>query len=182
MQTPLQITVRDVPQSEAVEARIRQKVDKLEEFFSHIISCRVVVEAPHRHKHQGKQYTLRIDIGVPGHEIVVNRDHHEDVFVALRDGFDAAKRQLEEFARRNRRETKTHAPELVGHVLRIFPGDGVGFIAGPDGTEHYFDRANVASPRFEQLKEGDEVKFIEEIAAEGTQAKRVSIGHHHGPQ
>ncbi|BBI98930.1 ribosomal pseudouridine synthase [Ferrigenium kumadai] len=182
MQIPLQITVRDVPQSEAVEARIRQKVDKLEEFFSHIISCRVVVEAPHKHHHQGKQYTLRIDIGVPGHEIVVNRDHHEDVFVALRDGFDAAKRQLDEYARRNRRETKVHAPERVGRVLRLSREEGIGFIAGQDGTEHYFDRANVVSPRFEQLKEGDEVKFIEEIAGEGAQAKRVSIGHHHEPE
>ncbi|MCK9199691.1 MAG: ribosome-associated translation inhibitor RaiA [Gallionella sp.] len=182
MQIPLQITVRDVNQSEAVEARIRQKVEKLEEFSSHIISCRVVLEAPHKHKHQGKQYNLRIDIGVPGNEIVVNRDHHEDVFVALRDGFDAAKRQLEEYERRMQRKTKTHSPELVGQVLRLFPEDGIGFIAGPDGTELYFDRASVVNSPFEHLKEGDEVKFIETIAAEGAQAKRVSIGHHHGPQ
>lgn len=181
MQIPLQITVRDVPQSEAVEARIRQKVGKLDEFFDHIISCRVVLEAPHRHKHQGKQYTLRIDISVPGHEIVVNRDHHEDVYVALRDGFDAARRQLEEYVSRIRRDTKTHVPERVGHVLRLSPDEGIGIIAAPDGSELYFDRGNVVSPRFEQLKEGDEVKFIEEIAGEGAQAKRVSIGHHHGP-
>ncbi len=182
MQTPLQITIRDVPQSEAVEARIRQKAQKLEEFFGNITSCRVVLEVPHKHHHQGKQYNLRIDIGVPGHEIVVNRDHHEDVFVALRDGFDAAKRQLEEYARRSRRETKTHAPEHIGRVLRISAEEGIGFIAGPDGTEHYFHRDNVVSPSFDQLKEGDEVKFIEEIAGEGAQAKRVSIGHHHEPE
>ncbi|HEY0664889.1 MAG TPA: HPF/RaiA family ribosome-associated protein [Gallionella sp.] len=181
MQIPLQITVRDISQSEAVEARIRQKVEKLEEFTKNIISCRVVLEAPHRHKHQGKQYNLRIDISVPGHEIVVNRDHHEDVFVALRDGFDAAKRQLEEYARRTRRETKVHAQEFIGRVLRLSPQEGIGFIAGPDGTEHYFDRANVVNPPFEHLKEGDEVKFIEEIAGEGAQAKRVSIGRHGGP-
>ena len=182
MQIPVQITVRDIPQSEAVETRIRQKVQKLDEFYGHIISCRVVLEAPHRHKQQGKEYTLRIDIGVPGHEIVVNRDHHEDVYVALRDGFDSAMRQLGEYVHRTRRETKKHAAEQVGRVLRLFPEDGVGFIAGPDGTEHYFDRASVVTPRFELLKEGDEVKFIEEIAGEGAQAKRVSIGHHHGPQ
>ena len=114
MQIPVQITVRDIPQSEAVETRIRQKVQKLEEFYAHIISCRVVLEAPHRHKQQGKEYTLRIDIGVPGHEIVVNRDHHEDVYVALRDGFDSAKRQLGEYVHRTRRETKKHAAEQVG--------------------------------------------------------------------
>jgi len=54
------------------------------------MSCRVVVEIPHKHHHQGKQFNVRIDIGVPGDEIVINRDHHEDVYVALRDAFDAA--------------------------------------------------------------------------------------------
>ena len=178
MQIPLQITVRDVPKSDAVEAYIRQKVEKLEEFYGKIISCRVVVEAPHRHKHQGKHYTLRIDIGVPGHEIVVNRDHHEDVFVALRDGFDSAKRQLDEYVHRARRETKVHAPEQLGRVLRLSREEGIGFIAGDDGSEHYFSRENVASTSFDRLSEGDEVRFIEEIAGEGAQAKRITVRHH----
>ena len=75
------------------------------------ISYPVVVEAPHKHHHQGKQFNVRIDIGVPGNEIVVNRDHHEDVYVALRDAFDAAKRQLEDYARITRGYIKTHEPE-----------------------------------------------------------------------
>ena len=111
MQTPLQITIRDVDHSEALETRIRDKAQKLEEFFKHIMSCRVVVEAPHKHHHQGKQFNVRIDIGVPGNEIVVNRDHHEDVYVALRDAFDAAKRQLEDYARKTRGDIKTHEPK-----------------------------------------------------------------------
>lgn len=182
MQTPLQITVRDIAKSDAVETHIRDKVAKLEEFYGKIISCRVVVEMPHKHHQQGKHFNVRIDITVPGNEVVVNRDHHEDVYVALRDGFDAAKRQLEDHVRRSRRETKKHAAEYVGRVLRLSREEGIGFIAGPDGTEHYFSRENVVSPSFEQLKEGDEVKFIEEIAGEGAQAKRISIGRHHGPQ
>lgn len=111
MQIPLQITVRDVEHSEALEARIRSKVEKLEEFFKHITSCRVVVEVPHKHHHQGKQFNVRIDIGVPGSEIVVNRDHAEDVYVALRDAFDASKRQLEDYARKIRGDVKVHAPK-----------------------------------------------------------------------
>ena len=110
MQTPLQITIRDVEHSEALETHIRGKVEKLEEFFKSIISCRVVVEMPHKHHHQGKQFNVRIDIGVPGSEIVVNRDHAEDVYVALRDAFDAAKRQLEDYARKIRGDIKTHEP------------------------------------------------------------------------
>lgn len=110
MQTPMQITIRDVDHSEALEARIRAKVEKLEEFFKHITSCRVVVEVPHKHHHQGKQFNVRIDIGVPGGEIVVNRDHAEDVYVALRDAFEATKRQLEDYARKIRGDVKTHEP------------------------------------------------------------------------
>ncbi len=110
MQIPLQITIRDVDHSEALETRIRDKVAKLEEFSKHIISCRVVVEVPHKHHHQGKQFNVRIDIGVPGSEIVVNRDHAEDVYVALRDTFDAAKRQLEDYARKIRGDIKAHEP------------------------------------------------------------------------
>jgi ribosomal subunit interface protein len=108
MQIPLQITIRDVDHSEALEVRIRSKGEKLEAFFDHIMSCRVVVEVPHKHHHQGKQFNVRIDIGVPGHEIAVNRDHAEDVYVAVRDAFDAAKRQLEDYARKIRGDVKTH--------------------------------------------------------------------------
>ncbi|MGA7594008.1 MAG: HPF/RaiA family ribosome-associated protein [Gallionella sp.] len=108
MQLPLQITIRDFEQSDALEAHIRVKAGKLDEFFGQIMSCRVVVEMPHKHHQQGKNYTVRIDIGVPGNEIVVNRDHAEDVYVALRDAFDAAKRQLEDYARKIRGDVKTH--------------------------------------------------------------------------
>ena len=111
MQIPLQITIRDMEHSEALEAHIRDKVNKLEEFYNHIMSCRVVVEVPHKHHQQGKQFNVRIDIGVPGSEIVVNRDHAEDVYVALRDAFDAAKRQLEDYARKLHGNVKLHQPK-----------------------------------------------------------------------
>ena len=112
MQIPMQITIRDMEHSEALEAKIREKANKLDEFFNHIMSCRVVVEMPHKHHQQGKQFNVRIDIGVPGNEIVVNRDHSEDVYIALRDAFDAAKRQLEDFARKIRGDVKTPDPRL----------------------------------------------------------------------
>ena len=108
MQIPLQITIRGIEHSDALETHIRDKADKLDEFFDRIMSCRVVVEVPHKHHHQGKQFTVRIDIGVPGSEIVVNRDHAEDVYVALRDAFNAAKRRLEDYARKIRGDVKTH--------------------------------------------------------------------------
>jgi len=181
MKTPLQITFRDVEQSDALEAHIREKTEKLETFFEPIMSCRVVVEMPHQHKHQGRFFNVRIDIGVPGKEIVVNRDKHEDVYVALRDGFDAAKRQLDDYSRRLRGDTKTHPQEHTGLVARLIPEEGYGFIRCADGNELYFNADNLVNIQFDQLQEGVEVKFIEEMAAEGPQAKRVSIGHHNIP-
>lgn len=111
MQTPLQITCRNIEHSEALEAHIRSKMEKLEEFFKHITSCHVVVEVPHKHKHQGRRFNVRIDIGVPGSEIVVTHELADDVFVALRDAFNAAKRQLEDYARKIRGDIKTHEPK-----------------------------------------------------------------------
>lgn len=108
MQTPLQITIRSIAPSEALEKRIREKAEKLDEFYDHITSCHVVVEEPHKHHRQGKQFNVRIDIGVPGREIVATRDHDVDVYVALRDAFDAVKRQLEDYARQQRGDVKTH--------------------------------------------------------------------------
>ena len=119
MQIPLQITIRDIEHSDVLDAHIRDKVKKLDEFFDRIISCRVVVELPHKHHHQGKQFNVRIDIGVPGSEIVVNRDHHEDIYVALRDAFDIAKRQLEDYARKMRGDTKSHESKRLNEHIGI---------------------------------------------------------------
>lgn len=113
MQVPLEVTFRGIQHSDAVEARIREKVAKLEQFCDSIISCRVAVEGEHHHQHQGNLYKIRIDLSVPQKHLVVSRDHHdkqahEDIYVALRDAFDAAKRQLEEYTRIQRGETKNH--------------------------------------------------------------------------
>lgn len=111
MQVPIQITIRDFENSAALETHIREKVKKLEEFFTNIISCRVVVEMPHKHHHQGKQFNVRLDIAVPGKDFAVNHDHSDDVYVALRDAFDAAKRLLEDYAQKIRGEVKLHEPK-----------------------------------------------------------------------
>ena len=108
MQVPLQITIRGIASSEALEKRIRDKAENFDKFFNHITSCRILVEEPHKHHHQGKQFNVRIDISVPGHEIVVNHDHHEDVYVALRDAFNAARRQLEDYVQQLRGNIKAH--------------------------------------------------------------------------
>lgn len=179
MQTSLQITMRDVPRSDALEDHIRQKVAKLESFYPHLVGCRVVVEVPHKHKHQGRQFNVRLDITVPGGEIVVNREADGDVYVALRDAFDAAKRQIEDYGRRQRGDIKEHAAVFHGKVTRLVTDESYGFIETSDGHELYFHRSNLANGDFDKLSVGDEVHFLEDVGAEGLQAKRVRYNGNH---
>ena len=109
MQTALQITVRGMDHSDALNQHIRERVEKLDRIYPKLMSCRVVAELQDRHKHQGKHFAVRVDLTAPGKEIVVNRQHDEDVYVALRDAFDAAKRQLEAYADIQNGDVKSHS-------------------------------------------------------------------------
>ncbi|MFN0318489.1 MAG: HPF/RaiA family ribosome-associated protein [Burkholderiales bacterium] len=181
MKIPLQIVFKDIPRSDAVEAEIQKRAAKLDQIFERLMSCRVAVGSASRHKHQGKLYKVHIDMTVPGAELVINGRHeHEDIYVAIRDAFDAAGRRLEDHARRQRGEVKLHPDEWRGKVVRLFE-EGYGFIATPGGRELYFSRDNVVTPTFDDLSVGTEVQFIEEMGSEGPQAKRVTAGKHHAP-
>lgn len=172
MKLPLQITTRNVSLSEAAAGTIREKAAKLETFYDSIMGCRVLVEAPHRHKHQGVAYNVRLDITVPGGEIVVKREPNEDLYVAIRDSFDAARRQLQSFARRQRGQVKAHEAPPVGHV-RDLHGE-YGFIETTDGREVYFHRNSVkGNGGFDHLAPDAEVKFVEEDGEQGPQATVV---------
>jgi ribosomal subunit interface protein len=114
MSSQIQITLRRIDHSEALESRIRALAARLERHNGEILSCRVLVEAPHQSMHQGGQFVARLEIKVPGAEIVVNRDHHQDVYVALRDAFDAAGRQLADYVGRRRGRADRHAGAAAG--------------------------------------------------------------------
>jgi ribosomal subunit interface protein len=116
MQTPLQITLRHMAHSHALSTHIREEVGKLSLFYSDIVSCRVVIEQRDRHKSQGRSFNVRITLAVPGHELIVNHDHDEDVYVALRDAFASLTRRLEDVARRQRGTVKKHASVPSGEV------------------------------------------------------------------
>jgi ribosomal subunit interface protein len=186
MQLPLQISFRNMDASDMVEARIREKAAKLDRFADRIMSCRVVVEAPNRRGHKGKLYHVRIDMTVPGGgEIVVNREApenhaHEDVYVAVRDAFNAAARQLEDSTRKRRGDVKAHETPLHGKVTRMFPD--YGFIASSDGRDVYFHRNAVIEGSFDELEEGAEVRLViaETEGEKGPQASTVRpVGKHH---
>lgn len=115
MDFPLDISFRNMDPSPAVETKVREKAAKLGRHYNRIIGCTVVIEAPHRHQNKGKLYSVHIDIRVPGKDLVVDRakpldQAHQDVYLAVRDAFKAADRQLEDHAQRMRGEVKNHSP------------------------------------------------------------------------
>lgn len=187
MRIPLEVTFRNMGHSPAMEAAVREKAQKLDQFCNQIMSCRVAVEAHHKHHHQGNLFHVRIDLTVPDEELVVSRapqQHHahEDAYVAIRDAFDAARRQLQDYARRRRGKVKHHDMPPHGRILEIFPEQGYGRIVSSDGREIYFHRNSVLDADFDQLAPGTEVRFDEVPGDEGPKASTVHvIGKHHIP-
>lgn len=113
MPVPFQVSFRNVTPTPAIAAAIHERAAKLEPYRDRIVGCHVVVEAPHRRHHRGTMYHVGIDVTVPGKKLAVSREHaanhaHEDIYVAIRDAFEAVRRQLEGHMQRLRGETKLH--------------------------------------------------------------------------
>jgi cold shock CspA family protein len=185
MQTQPQVSFDDIPVDESVRDAALEHIDQLEHLYGRITGCHVVVAQPHRHHRLGRLYSVRVDVRVPGSEIVVNRDHHldhahEDVHVALRDAFAAARRRLEDHARRLRGVEKAHVPRAQGRISQIFPLQGYGFIETPDGREIYFHRHAVSDHDFRLIDVDSPVFYTEEEGNDGPQAAFVQLVHPHG--
>jgi cold shock CspA family protein/ribosome-associated translation inhibitor RaiA len=196
MIAPLQISFRNMKPSAAVDARIREEVAKLETFCQSIMRCRVVVELPHRHHSKGDLYHVRIELVLPGAELIIQKEPsayaalrqthaekvlksyethaaHKDVFVVIGDAFKEARRQLQDYARRIRGQTKTHTPQPSGRVSRLFPDEGYGFLRTSEGAEIYFHKNSVLHDAFQRLTIGMKVTFNEEMGEKGAQASTV---------
>jgi len=124
------ITYRNIAVSEWLDAEINKRVAKLASFYPDIVSCKVLVEIPHRHHEQGNRFHVRIVIVVPGEKIVAGQTPNlhlnqidgesmrerqsqktgvrKDAALALRQAFDAAMRQLRDYVRLRRFDVKTH--------------------------------------------------------------------------
>lgn len=175
MDIPLNVTSRDVDLTPDLEELIRRRAAKLERFFNHVVGCRVVVEAPGAKRQSGGPYQLRVEVSVPGNDIVVNQKPAQELRAAIEAAFDATERRVEEFSQKVRGETKTHVPEPEGPVVRLFPDEGYGFIAAPDGRQIYFHQNAVLDPGFDALEVSTRVRFVEEQGDEGPQASTVEI-------
>jgi cold shock CspA family protein/ribosome-associated translation inhibitor RaiA len=186
MDVPLKIAFEGIEHSDSIEARIREEAEKLEQFFGRIVSARVVVARPQHRHHKGDIYHIRIHLVVPdATDIVVSREPaatgaHEDVYVTIRDAFKAARRQLQDIVRRRGGHVKEHEAPPHGTIAELHPEADHGFIASSDGRHIYFHRNSVADDGFDDLREGEEVRFSEAEGDKGPQASFVRpVGKHH---
>jgi cold shock CspA family protein/ribosome-associated translation inhibitor RaiA len=180
MKLPLQITFRHMEPSPAFETRIHELTARLEKFCDQIMRCRVVVEAPHRHNSKGKLYDIRIDITVPDKEIAIrlgspNHHAHENPYVALRDSFRAARRQLQDYQRERSQQVKVHVSPPQGYISELYPAEDFGRILTDDGRLIYFHRHSVLGRSFDKLTTGTRVRFAEEAGDKGPQASTVHV-------
>jgi ribosomal subunit interface protein len=178
---PLQITFRGIQHSDAVEAYVRKRAEKLETFSLRITGCHVAVEAPHRHQQGGRHYRVRVDLTVPGDEVVVSHapdedPNNEDVYAAVDEAFDRVGRRLEDHVRRQRSDVKVRDEGYrEGRVSKLWSYEGYGFLATPAGSEVYFHRNSVLHHAFDRLKIGSAVRFVEEAGERGPQASTVTL-------
>jgi len=181
MQIPVQVTFRHIDPSPAVEARARELAGRLDHFYERITGCHIVIAGPPAHRHKGGPFAVRIDVVVPGQEIFVDSERdlhaeHSDVYVALRDAFDAMRRKLEDYARRQRGDIKHHESSMrVGVIAEINSDAGFGRIESEDGHLVYFHRNSVHDAKFESLALGTRVRFEDESGDLGPQAVAVRV-------
>lgn len=122
MQTPLQLTFRSIAHSDALATHVGRRAEKLERLFDRIVSCRVVVELAGHHRSRGELYRVTINLGLPGHEILVSHAPSEgrpldDARETADRAFDEVEREVEDWVKRRReRLCQATSPPLPGHA------------------------------------------------------------------
>ena len=162
MQRPLQITFKGMDSSPALEALIRERVARLEQFYPRLTGCRVVVEVPHRSAETAKvPIAVAVEADIPGRSPVVGRDQEErreakqDQTAALNNAFEAVERQLEKLTDIQNEEVKARNGEnQSGMVVRLFPEQSYGFVEIDNSSELYFTRNAVVGGGFDELQVG----------------------------
>jgi ribosome-associated translation inhibitor RaiA/cold shock CspA family protein len=164
MQTGVEIVFHNMDRSPAVEARVSERIDRLERRFGRLTSFRATIDAPHRHHHKGKHYAVRLEAHVPSGILTIDREPgddnaHADILVTVRDAFDAMERKLKAWADTHGGRPEAHAVPLQGRIAELHPDRDFGQIALTDGRLVYFHRHSVVEGRFDDLAEGDTVEL-----------------------
>ena len=166
MKLPLQISFRNCPKCPSAVNAIKDRATQLEKYFPRIMGCRVVVETPHRHQHKGNRYRVVVNMTVPGREMVAGKKRnayisHDHVFVAIRDSFNAARRKLQDTARRRRGSLKVQLNDSRSKCISLSP-EGYGFILSANGKAMNVHGEGVFNGGFKRLDVGDEAHLMKE--------------------
>lgn len=114
MQLPLQITFRDIHSSPTLAEHIHRRAAKLDGLCERLTSCRVALESPNRHTASGRHFHVRVDVTLPGAELVAGKHHanqlDNDPHVAIDRAFDEAERLLCDRTKRVRVQRRKAGP------------------------------------------------------------------------
>ena len=187
MSNPIQIVFHGMRASPFLSHKVRGYVSSLIERYPRVVGVRVVFDRPHRHHRKGNLYSVRVDVRIPGKQLIVSRapDQHKshfDMHVALHDAFDELYRELSVLDSRRRANDRLQLENLklgFGRVVKKFEPTikkaGFGFIQCQDGREIYFNEKSIVNRAFSQVKKGTRVRFKEESGQQGPQASTVYI-------
>lgn len=185
MEVPLELSFHNIQPSDAIEAAVRERVNKLGAIYNRLVVVRVHVEARMKRHRTGNIYTVHIELGVPGKDLVVSKAPHKprrkyadpDLYTIIREAFDTAERQLKEFKAQISGEVKTHESDFQfqGQVAQLFPEQDHGFLLTKEGGQLYFHRNSVLNNGFDKLKEGDIVHYVETVGDTGPIASKVRL-------
>lgn len=176
MQTAPRISFHGFSASPTLKALVEEQIDQLERFHPRVIGCHVTVEVPHRRHRKGRVWHVKVDVSLPGDDVVITREaevgkRHERPEAAIRDAFKDARRLLKERRSKQVGQIKVHEGQPVARVDAI-NGDH-GFLTTEDGRSIYFHENSVLGGGFDQLKRGEPVAFVEEDGVEGPQASTL---------
>jgi ribosomal subunit interface protein len=124
MTNEFQVVFHNIDQSNAIADAVHKRIEKLERYCDQIITGRVVLDSPHNNHHKGKVYSVGLEIHTPSKEVRVNQDQHdnhahEDLYVAIRDAFNAAERQLKSIEKKHRAQKPAKlGAELDGELTQ----------------------------------------------------------------
>jgi cold shock CspA family protein/ribosome-associated translation inhibitor RaiA len=180
---PVQITAQGLELTETDQDVIRSAAEKLEQFFARLVGCRVSVSVPNRFTQaEPIAHNVRIDLTVPGDELVIKRQPQVKLLDAIQDAFMVAGRRLKEYASRlpGAAAPPSRTAPRRARVVRLMLWEGYGFLEANDGHEIYFHRNSVRNGAFERLEIGDQVRFAEEEGDEGPQASTVDVARRRG--
>lgn len=176
------VAFHNMDASPSLEADILARCRKLEQRFAGVIGIRVAVEARHRQHRTGNVHEVHIELALPGRDVVVSREPRKteeryakaDVRTSVRNAFKAAERQLDDLKDIIRGDVKPAEAALPGRIAELVAQSDYGFIETAAGARLFFAAGAVqGGERFEDLRPGDPVHFVEADGETGPAAMRV---------